>query len=255
MPGRSRRLPRRLLYPLYGIGLAQGAPLGLLALRAFVDHQLPSSSWASAEVLQDPLLYVYLAGSTSIVFAAAAAILGRTVDRLDELATSDALTGLHNRRHFDSRLQQELARARRYGTELSLLLVDLDGLKPLNDRHGHEAGDEALKMIARALNATCRTTDIVARVGGDEFAVLAPFTSAAVAVELADRVRAKISATALPWGHVTASIGIADVVQTEASHPEALLAAADRALYEAKAAGRDHSSVAPPSSAPARQRA
>ena len=249
----SRRVPRRLLYPIYGVLLAQGAPLGLLALRAIVAHQLLSSSWTSAEVMKDPLLYVYLAASTSVVFAATAMILGRTVDRLDELATSDALTGLHNRRHFDSHLKEELLRARRYGTALSLLLVDLDGLKPLNDRYGHEAGDEALKMIARVLKATCRATDIVARVGGDEFTVLAPFTSAAVAVELAERVRAKISATALPWGHVTASIGIADLVQTGVSHPEALLAAADRALYEAKAAGRDRSSLAPPSSAPAPQ--
>jgi len=252
MQERSRPLPRRLLYPIYGVLLAQGAPLGWLAVRAIAAHRA-SLGWAASEIAEQSLLYAYLAASTSLAFASVGLILGRTVDRLGELATSDALTGLHNRRYFDAHLHEELARAHRYRTQLSLLLVDLDGLKPLNDRHGHEAGDEALKMIARALNATCRATDFVARVGGDEFAVLAPFTSADVAVELADRMRAKISETTMPSGRVTVSIGIADVVQTGASHPEALLTAADRALYEAKAAGRDRSSVAPPSSAPMTQ--
>jgi diguanylate cyclase (GGDEF)-like protein len=248
MMERDRRLARRILYPLCAVLLAQGAPLGLLCVRTFVARDLPSATWATAELSRDPLLYAYLAVSTSVVFAAAGYILGRTVDRLRGMATSDGLTGLHNRRHFDARLSDELARARRYGTRLSLLLIDLDGLKPLNDRYGHEAGDEALRNIARALNTVCRATDIVARVGGDEFAVLAPFTSADVAVELAARLRAAISGTPLPSGPITVSIGIADVAQTGATHPETLLAAADRALYEAKAAGRDRSSVAPASS-------
>jgi diguanylate cyclase (GGDEF)-like protein len=209
---------------------------------------MPSSAWATAEVLRDPLLYVYLAASTSVVFMIVGRALGRHVDDLQALATTDALTGLFNRRHFEIRLREELARWQRYRTPVSLLIFDVDGLKPINDQSGHEAGDAALRMVADALRATCRTTDVIARLGGDEFAVLAPLTHAAEAIDLAERVRSVVREMHSQWGRVTVSVGVADSQQSVAAHPEALLAAADQALYVAKAAGRDRSSLAPPSS-------
>src|SRR6185503_6605263 len=135
---------------------------------------------------------------------------------------------------------EELLRADRYGTPLALLIVDVDHLKQVNDRAGHTAGDRALAAVADAMRRSCRATDLPARVGGDELAVLASSTTAAEAVTLAERIRASLPPS------LSVSIGVADLDGAAAETVEALYIAADQALYRAKTAGRDQVAIAPP---------
>jgi diguanylate cyclase (GGDEF)-like protein len=197
------------------------------------------------DVAQDSVTYAYLTASTMIAFTMFGLFIGRSTDRFRLSATTDPLTGLANRRMCQERVALELKRAARYGTALSLLLIDVDRLKQINDRHGHEAGDSALKRVAGALSASCRATDLAARWGGDEFAIVAPGTSAEEALPLAERVREALRRISDTPTKTTVSIGIADVANLESPVAEALYAAADTALYDAKAAGRDRAVVLP----------
>ena len=239
-----RPWPKATLYPVVGTLLALGAPTGLLLLRCVLGGRV-SPRWISHEIAQDAVTYGYVTASTLLVFVVAGVILGRGADKLQAFAKTDSLTGLSNRRHFDERVRLELDRERRYGSALSLLLIDVDHLKQINDEHGHEAGDVALKRVARAVGASCRATDLAARWGGDEFTVLAPGTSAEEALALAQRIRETLRRP--PVGHgpdvTTVSIGIADVSRLRDRTSEGLYAAADSALYEAKTAGRDRASI------------
>ncbi|WDS37912.1 GGDEF domain-containing protein [Pseudoxanthomonas sp.] len=163
-------------------------------------------------------------------------------DQLDALARVDKVTGLANRRAFDDALQREWNRARRSGEPLSLLMIDIDHFKQLNDAFGHQAGDTRLREVARALaDATTRALDVVARYGGEEFAVILPATHARDAQHLAEATRQAIQALQLAAaeGHVTVSIGASAVEHIASDDPSALLAAADAALYDAKRAGRN----------------
>ena len=155
--------------------------------------------------------------------------------RLELTARTDQLTGLPNRRAFDEQLSQEIARARRRGAPLSLLLLDLDRFKQLNDSRGHLAGDDALKVVAATIRSRVREVDWPARIGGDEFAAVLPDAAEPEATLIADRLRETVAAAfagdpvplAASVGTATASGGELDA--------ERLLAAADRALYRAKA--------------------
>ena len=164
------------------------------------------------------------------------------IEEVSRRARTDALTGLANRRAFDEHLSHLLAHADRFGHALSLILVDVDHFKNVNDTWGHEAGDVVLKHIASTLQAGVRAVDVCARFGGEEIALLLPQTALPGATELADRLRQAIGERSVIWqGNeipVTVSCGVAcypDGVLTK----EALFAAADRALYEAKSAGRN----------------
>jgi diguanylate cyclase (GGDEF)-like protein len=162
---------------------------------------------------------------------------------------TDVLTGWHNRRYLQSRLQEELARARRDGSTLVCLLLDVDHFKKVNDTHGHLAGDNVLKEIAARVHDEVRESDVAARFGGEEFAILLPDSTAGNARRFAERVRAAVSATPIDTGSgsmvsVTVSIGISEVrpppeAEDLKSLGEQLLAEADVALYRAKAEGRD----------------
>lgn len=230
------RWPRQWAYLLAGVALAMGAPAGLLVLRAFAEGVFPSLGWIEFELQDLALTYTYLTFTTAAVFGFAGAVLGRKEDRLRELINTDELTGIANRRHFDQRLSEEVSRARRYGSPLSVLVVDVDRLKQINDTEGHEAGDRALRAVAEALERSTRVSDLSARVGGDEFAMLAPSTLASDAVDLAERVRARLACT--PY---SISIGVAELNGGDA---ESLVARADRALYAAKDAGRGCTALA-----------
>jgi len=167
---------------------------------------------------------------------------------LARLALTDPLTGLSNRRHFLERLQGEVERALRYQRPLSVVLLDLDHFKRVNDTHGHAAGDDVLRGAARALRSVCRDVDLPARWGGEELALLLPETDAAGALIVAERVRERIEAQAYtaPSGSafgVTASLGVA-TAGDKALSAEALLHASDRALYRAKDEGRNRVIVA-----------
>jgi diguanylate cyclase (GGDEF)-like protein len=179
--------------------------------------------------------------------------LVRHAEELERLATTDAMTNLHNRRHFLALAEAEWSRFQRYHRPLTLLLIDLDRLKGINDRFGHAAGDTAMVTAAEVFRNNRREPDIVARVGGDEFAMLLPETDLAQAQVVADRLRQELKQRPLTDGGgltLTVSIGVA---QAAVSMPniDALMKAADRGLYQAKAAGRDRAvAAAPPADAP-----
>ena len=158
--------------------------------------------------------------------------------QLEALALHDTLTGLGNRRAFEQRMVQEMNQARRYGTPLSLLLLDVDSFKAYNDSFGHPAGDEILRRLAAILRGQGRETDFFARYGGEEFIVILPLTDARGAMTLAERLRAAVENAEWPGRPVTASIGAA-TLRAEMAGEEALVSAADQALYAAKTAGRN----------------
>jgi two-component system, cell cycle response regulator len=160
----------------------------------------------------------------------------------ERLALSDGLTGLHNRRFFDELVTLECQRSLRQRTDLSLIVIDLDRFKQVNDRYGHPAGDSVLEEVARRLRASVRSSDVVARYGGEEFAVILANTGAVSARTFAERIRQAIGGTRIgAEGReiaVTASIGVA-TMPDRAQRKEELLQRADRALYRAKRLGRN----------------
>ncbi|HEY0708510.1 MAG TPA: GGDEF domain-containing protein [Polyangia bacterium] len=170
-------------------------------------------------------------------------------DRLAELSTTDPLTGVPNRRALDDHLADELARARRYGTPLAVVMVDLDHFKRLNDRYGHPAGDEVLRHFASLLDGEKRRGDTIARYGGEEFVAILSHADATAAQGWAERVRARLGATSLEIEgnlvQITASFGVASATGDAVPEGQALLEAADRALYVAKSNGRNRVAVAP----------
>ena len=163
-------------------------------------------------------------------------------DELRRLATTDTLTGLANRRHFLEQAESELGRMRRYGNAMSLLMLDVDHFKHVNDTYGHDVGDRALQMLAETARGTLRDQETIGRLGGEEFAVLLPETGTDGALQAAERLRARVAGAALDQGEgslgITISIGIADWRGPEDTL-EALLTRADEALYAAKDAGRN----------------
>lgn len=156
--------------------------------------------------------------------------------RLEELATTDPLTGVHNRRKFNELALAEAERARRYGHPLCFLIIDIDRFKLVNDTQGHEAGDQALVALAGLVRSRIRAPDHLARWGGEEFVLLLPDAELDGALELAQRLRAEARACAAMHG-ATVSIGVAQYRPPETT--DDLFARADRALYRAKDLGRD----------------
>ncbi|MDY0011611.1 MAG: GGDEF domain-containing protein [Rhodocyclaceae bacterium] len=162
--------------------------------------------------------------------------------KLVELAERDPLTNLFNRRRFHEELERLLAEAHRQGEEVGLVLLDLDGFKPINDRFGHQAGDEVLVTLARELARTVRRNEMFFRLGGDEFAILVPDAHEQALVELARRVVERVAGLTFSFGdgpaRVTASVGLA-FYPRHGENGERFVAAADAAMYAAKAAGRN----------------
>jgi diguanylate cyclase (GGDEF)-like protein len=170
------------------------------------------------------------------------------LDSCEEAAFTDHLTGLANRRRFERQLAREVARTRRYERPFCLLMLDIDHFKGVNDTHGHEAGDEALRRLGNTLQAGTRGIDTAARIGGEEFAIILTETDSRRGLEVAERLREEVKATEIPGaGHVTVSIGLAECT-VNFSDARELFSVADAALYEAKRAGRDRVHCAPTSS-------
>ena len=165
--------------------------------------------------------------------------------QLTELSATDGLTGIANRRSFDATFQIEWARAARDGSDLGLLMIDVDSFKAYNDHYGHPAGDDCLRMVADLTAATLRRPpDTVARFGGEEFIALLPGTDGAAGVEVAERVRLAIMEAGMAhagsiFGRVTISIGSASLAPHPGQDRQGLIDLADRALYEAKQSGRN----------------
>jgi two-component system, cell cycle response regulator len=168
----------------------------------------------------------------------------KQADVYEQLAHTDGLTELYNYRFFQQLLGIELSRARRFQRPLTLIMLDVDHFKSYNDLHGHQAGDQALRQLARLLKRSSRSYDLVARYGGDEFAIILPETGKNTAMEVAERIRSSVAETPIDGGHlapdnhVTASLGIASFPD-DAADESALIRQADGALYHAKARGRD----------------
>jgi len=177
--------------------------------------------------------------AVQLIFAMAKAKLYR---ELDKRSRTDGLTGLSRRGPFEERLREEVARARSFRTTFSILMIDIDHFKNLNDSYGHQVGDEVLKTVAQRLHDGIYETDVIARFGGEEFVCLLPRSQPAGLKVKAEQIRQRVGNEAFVIGleavHVTISIGIAHFPH-DGDSPEAVLGAADRALYAAKAAGRN----------------
>ncbi len=215
---------------------AAGKTIGALTLtRPPVDPLTPSESRYVAAIADQVALAIHNAQ----LFA-----------KLEELSTTDELTKLPNRRYFNDRLARELSQARRWGHPLSVLVIDVDHFKKLNDREGHAAGDEALIAVAGVLRGALREVDVVARWGGEEFVVVLERTTEADALVVGEKLRRAVEAIALsstagqPEGHLTVSIGAAQLLDGEDA--SGLVQRADRAVYQAKKAGRNRVSIPPP---------
>lgn len=195
-----------------------------------------------------PLLFVLGAGFVWLATAVASRTV-RDVQRvglLEQENITDPLIGIYNRRYLERRLSEEVARAKRYALPLAVLLLDIDHFKRINDQHGHRVGDLVLVHIGRVLLESVRSTEVVARYGGEEIVIIAPNTTLEHAAHLAERVRCAVESHALlveqggdPWPvHVEASVGVA-ALGGEIATAEQLVHAADVAMYQAKQAGRN----------------
>ncbi|MFO1217182.1 MAG: GGDEF domain-containing protein [Burkholderiaceae bacterium] len=192
-------------------------------------------------------IYAILVVISSLWYAMAAGTISRLRARLREslstierLATSDALTGTHNRRHLDATLAAELQRRQRSGQGFCVCLIDIDRFKSINDRFGHPTGDAVLQGVAQCMKAQLRSLDVLGRWGGEEFMAILPGTAPAAARACAERLRASVQALRLLSGNdesITVSIGVAECRGGDSA--EALLARADAALYRAKHGGRN----------------
>jgi len=169
--------------------------------------------------------------------------LVRAKNKLEKLSITDGLSGLYNHRHLVLSLESEFKRAARYGHSLALLLMDIDYFKNLNDTYGHLCGDYVLKTVAGILKSNVRATDLVARYGGDELAVMLIETDARSALEVAEKLKQAVASHAFKWQtqelSVNVSVGLATAPKPGIQKPSDLVNAADRALYQAKKAGRN----------------
>lgn len=235
-----------LTYEIPGVlaaGLASGIAI-ILWLRQFGAGEDIFNIFAGA----------ILGGFVFIAIAIALALMSAKLRKervsLEHLSMTDKLTGLHNYGYFMERLAEEKDRADRFGSKLSLIMLDIDYFKPFNDRFGHQKGNLLLERLAKILLKNVRSIDIVARYGGEEFAVLLPNTSGE-AVEIAERIRRAVEATKFEGGPEealvaeTISAGVA-IYPTDASNELELIDKADRALYYAKERGRNRVCVYAP---------
>jgi diguanylate cyclase (GGDEF)-like protein len=227
----------------YALMTAAAAVVGLLLLRAiFTSHVSLRTDFVS-----NRFTYAYIFVATAGTFLVLGYVLGRQADELRRVSTTDSLTGLFNRRAMNDRLQHEWRRSSRYHTPLALLLIDIDGLKRINDEWGHRGGDRLLRSTATAIRETLRTTDVGARWGGDEFAIVAPQTSRDAARRLAERLLTQLkNQKDYAPGGIAASVGVAvfESAQDAGKNLDWLMRCADGALYSAKSGGRNQVKVA-----------
>jgi diguanylate cyclase (GGDEF)-like protein len=264
----SDRLSRRWLCSLWGLLGAIAAPVGWLVL------QIPERGlWSGAEVLQEIhdhlLLYCYMTLGTAVLLSLSGYLLGRAFDavirerreaqvqankmeglnqRLKAMSVTDDLTGMYTRRYFFDRCEEYLRAARRHRLPLSLMMVDIDHFKRVNDNFGHPIGDTVLSEIARLVHGALRASDICARYGGEEFVILLPYTEEGEALTLAHRLLETVACHLFPVredvGRITISIGLSCLDRDHPVGVEALISRADGALYRAKREGRNRVCVA-----------
>lgn len=242
---------RALIHRFGSIGVTLVA--SLLAVCASIGMTAVYGLAIKGEILREDLLLGFLSSATVaplVIYwlATLSYELYQSEQRLSALSQKDPLTGAYNRRYFDEQAAVECARAHRYGQSLTVLMMDLDKFKGINDTHGHAAGDEVLKALVRTSLQALRKSDILARYGGEEFVVLLPHAGMAESLMLAERLRKAIGEQKIPFENktlaVTISIGVSTLAETEANIV-AMLSRADRALYQAKANGRNRVETIP----------
>ncbi len=222
----------RFRYLAWGALLALGAPVGWLLL----------SSW-----LGDPgggiWLYVYLTLSTLIAFASFGYTLGSKQDALARLAAKDALTGLVNQAEFMRTAELLLALSEREWTPLTIVMIDIDYFKQVNDDYGHLVGNEIIKEVASILEECTRRSDVVARFGGDEFAICLPHTGRDTSEMVSERIRERVQENAFEISgnsiRITLSLGVSEYDGKSVTTVGGMTESADRALYRAKQEGRN----------------
>lgn len=165
---------------------------------------------------------------------------------LERLSITDALTNVHNRRHLDAKLKMELGRSRDTGSPMAVIMLDVDFFKKFNDTYGHDQGDRVLQMAGQVMNAAVRKYDIPCRYGGEEFTVILPSTDPDGAMHFAERLRQNVESMTVDGLKVTISLGVACFPMIAAASPEALIEAADVAMYRSKERGRNCSTLATP---------
>lgn len=246
-----------LALPLLGL-LARSRRLILVAAFAGVGLSLAGMLFSPAGApIHVALINRGMSVALTVIIAMIAtrhlAIGARLRRSLENQAARDPLTGLYNRRHVFRLVEGELKRHRRYGTALSVILIDADHFKRVNDIHGHCAGDAALRSIASVCTTSVRETDVVGRFGGEEFIVLLPHTDVTSAAVVAQRIRRRMDRTRARYRdrriRVTLSLGVAEA-RPGADGFDELLRLADEALYAAKRAGRNRVATALPDAGP-----
>ena len=233
------RAEARVTYPLIGLLLGAGAPAGSFLIRLFAIPTVADHPFGDLQA--HAFFYAYELAASSLVFAIAGMVAGWRADRLKRgevfyhhLAEHDSLTGLHNMRAFKDRYRRALEHASASREPLAIVLIDVDKLKEINDALGHEAGNQALILVADALRAGKRVADFAARWGGDEFAILLESAGEAAAMRVAKGI---VEHLRRDPSNVSVTIGIC--ATTRPSLSLELFAAADRALLAGKAHGRN----------------
>ena len=186
-------------------------------------------------------LAVLPAGGRMLIYSDVTDII-RHAEELQRLATTDGMTGIYNRRHFMALADLEWGKAHRYGRSLSLLMLDIDHFKSINDTYGHDTGDSALIQLAQLVASFKRAPDVLAQIGGEEFAVLLPETELEDAHSLAERLRVEVAKCPLVVGDLTIALTVSIGVATKSPQIRGvtqLMSVADKALYDAKRAGRN----------------
>jgi diguanylate cyclase (GGDEF)-like protein len=205
-----------------------GKTMGMLSAQSYKSHHYREEDQKILDMLA--------------AYAAIAIDNARLFEKVQQLAITDSLTGVYNRRHFFEIANQEILRARRYNHPISIIMLDLDHYKEINDTFGHDIGDEALSLIAKSCNDNIRKTDVLARYGGDEFIILLPETDITKSQEIAERLRSFLESNPIVIRdfslNTTISVGISGAGEPI---PElnSLLKCADIALYKAKETGRN----------------
>ncbi|MFC4348976.1 GGDEF domain-containing protein [Kordiimonas lipolytica] len=234
----SNRTARRLIIwrTLQGMIMGSGAPLGWACIQLLRGINLRT------DISENLPLYLYMLFGTMLVFAVFGSYVGKQESLMQQRSLRDTLTGLYNLRHFRDRLDAEIIDARRQGTPLSLVFFDLDHFKRVNDTYGHGAGDMVLLAVAECVSGVLRRNELLARVGGEEFAVLLPHTSLEQATQLAERLREvmhelTVTVDGTTELSVTMSLGVVTLATDEGA--KSFAERADAAMYEAKRLGRD----------------
>ncbi|MDP3920600.1 MAG: GGDEF domain-containing protein [Candidatus Omnitrophota bacterium] len=245
------------IYVIIGIVLGMGAPIGCILIRYLWQQPEDLSLWWNHEFSQNRWFYVYMTVGTVFTFSLSGWVVGFVHDRLsaqakkltlqtrvfEERSEKDSRTGLYNFAAVKDRLMSEIERAKRFGSPLTCLMIDIDNLKEVNDTHGHPAGDEVIYYVSQVLENEIRVIDTAARYGGDEFFVILPVTPSDGARTVAERIRAKAADGVAVHGgtliKTSVSIGVAGYPSSRVWDVHSLIEEADRVMYEAKHQGRN----------------